>query len=264
VLLRHPEDRNNIVTDKVVIVTGGSRGIGAEVAKLSGAAGYTVIVNYVGNEKAANQIVSEIEATGGKAFVVQGDVQFENNVFKIFEFAKSKGEIAGLVNNAGVVDKAARLDEMTLDRFNRMFAINITGAFLCAREAVKVMSRRYGGNGGCIVNITSAAAKLGAAGQYVDYAAAKGAIDTMTVGLAREVAEENIRVNAVRPGIIDTDIHASGGEPDRAQELKHVVPMKRPGQAIEVAKAVMWLLSDDSSYSTGAIIDVSGGRSVLP
>lgn len=252
------------VLDKVIIVTGGSRGIGAEAAKLIGAAGHTVIVNYVGNEAAANKVVSEIEANGGKAFAVQGDVQFEDDVHRIFDVAKSKGQIIGLVNNAGVVDKAARLDEMSLDRFNRMFAINITGAFLCAREAVKAMSPRHGGKGGSIVNITSAAAKLGAGGQYVDYASAKGAIDTMTVGLAREVAEENIRVNGVRPGIIDTDIHASGGEPDRAQELKHVVPMKRPGQAVEVAKAIMWLLSDDSSYSTGAIIDVSGGRSVLP
>lgn len=252
------------MSDKVVIVTGGSRGIGAEAAKLAGAEGYTVIVNYVGNEAAANQIVSDIEAASGKAFSIQGDVQFEDDVLKIFDFAKSKGDVFGLVNNAGVVDKAARLDEMSLERFNRMFAINITGAFLCAREAVKAMSTRHGGKGGSIVNITSAAAKLGAGGQYVDYASAKGAIDTMTVGLAREVAEENIRVNGVRPGIIDTDIHASGGEPDRAQELKHVVPMKRPGQAVEVAKAIMWLLSDDSSYSTGAIIDVSGGRSVLP
>lgn len=250
--------------DKVVIVTGSSRGIGAEASKLAGAAGYTTIVNYVGNEAAANQIVSEIEAGGGKAFAVQGDIQHEEDVLKIFDLARSKGVIFGLVNNAGVVDKAARLDEMSLDRLNRMFAINLTGAFLCAREAVKAMSTRYGGEGGSIVNITSAAAKLGAGGQYLDYAAAKGAIDTMTVGLAREVAEENIRVNGVRPGIIDTDIHASGGQPDRAEELKHIVPMKRPGKAIEVAKAVMWLLSDDSSYSTGAIIDVSGGRSVLP
>lgn len=252
------------MSDKVVIVTGGSRGIGAEAAKLAGAAGYVAIVNYVGNEAAANQVVSEIEAAGGKAFAVQGDVQFEDDVLKIFGIAKSKGDVYGLVNNAGVVDKAARLDEMSLDRLNRMFAINLTGAFLCAREAVKAMSTRHGGKGGSIVNITSAAAKLGAGGQYLDYASAKGAIDTMTVGLAREVAEENVRVNGVRPGIIDTDIHASGGEPDRAQELKHVVPMKRPGQAIEVARAIMWLLSDDSSYSTGAIIDVSGGRSVLP
>lgn len=252
------------MSDKVVIVTGGSRGIGAETAKLIGAAGHTAIVNYVANENAANKIVSEIEAVGGKAFAVQADVQFEDDVLKIFDFAKSKGEIIGLVNNAGVVDKAARLDEMSLDRFNRMFAINLTGAFLCAREAVKAMSTRHGGKGGSIVNITSAAAKLGAAGQYVDYAAAKGAIDVMTVGLAREVAEENIRVNGVRPGIIDTDMHASGGQPDRAQELKHIVPMKRPGEAIEIARAIMWLLSDASSYSTGAIIDVSGGRSVLP
>lgn len=251
-------------SDKVIIVTGGSRGIGAETAKLIAADGYTVIVNYVRNDAEAARVVSDIEAKGGKAFAAKGDVQFEDDVLAIFDVAKSQGQIVGLVNNAGVVDKAARLDEMSLERMNRMFAINLTGAFLCAREAVKAMSTRHGGLGGSIVNLTSAAAKLGAGGQYLDYAATKGAIDTMTIGLARELAEENIRVNGVRPGIIDTDIHASGGQPDRAQALQNTIPMKRPGTAREVAKAIMWLLSDDSSYSTGAIIDVSGGRSILP
>ena len=252
------------MSDKVVIVTGGSRGIGAEVCKLAGAQGYHVLVNYVSNQNAADDVVSEITQDGGKAFAIQGDVQHEADVLKMFDAAKAQGKIVGLINNAGVVDTTARLDEMSMDRLNRMFAINLTGAFVCAREAVKAMSSRHGGSGGSIVNITSAAAKLGAGSQYLDYASAKGAIDTMTIGLAREVAEEGIRVNAVRPGIIDTDIHASGGLPDRAQELKHLIPMKRPGTALEVAKAVMWLLSDDASYSTGAIIDVSGGRSVLP
>lgn len=252
------------MSDKVVIVTGGSRGIGAEACKLAAAQGNFVIVNYVGNEQAANQVVSDIEDTGGKAFAVQGDVQFEADVLRIFEVAKTKGTIVALINNAGVVDKAARLDEMSVERITRMFAINLTGAFLCAREAVKAMSTRHGGQGGSIVNIVSASSKLGAGGQYIDYASAKGAIDTMTIGLAREVAEEGIRVNAVRPGIIDTEIHASGGQPGRAEDLKSIVPMKRAGLAIEVAKAVLWLMSEDASYSTGAIIDVSGGRSVQP
>lgn len=252
------------MSDKVAIVTGGSRGIGAEAAKLAGAQGYTVIVNFVSNQSAADKVVGEITGAGGKAYALQGDMQHEDDVLALFEFAKSKGTIKALVNNAGVVDHAARLDEMSLERLNRIFAINLTGAFLCAREAVRAMSTKHGGSGGSIVNLSSAAAKLGAGTQYIDYASAKGAIDTMTVGLAREVAEEGIRVNAVRPGVIDTDIHASGGQPDRAQELASIIPMKRPGDAIEVAKAIIWLMSDDASYSTGTIIDVSGGRSIVP
>jgi NAD(P)-dependent dehydrogenase (short-subunit alcohol dehydrogenase family) len=252
------------MTDNVVIVTGGSRGIGAEAAKLAGAQGYTVIIKFVSNQTAADGVVTSVKENGGSAFSLQGDIQHEDDVLALFEFAKSKGTIKALINNAGVVDYPARLDEMSVERLNRMFAINLTGAFLCAREAVKAMSTKHGGSGGSIVNLSSAAAKLGAGGQYVDYASTKGAIDTMTIGLAREVAEEGIRVNAVRPGIIDTDIHASGGQPDRAQELTSIIPMKRPGDAIEVAKAIIWLMSDDASYSTGTIIDVSGGRSIVP
>ncbi|MEO9457783.1 MAG: SDR family oxidoreductase [Lentilitoribacter sp.] len=252
------------MTDNVVIVTGGSRGIGAEAAKLAGAQGYTVIINFVSNQTAADGVVTSVKENGSKAFSLQGDIQHEDDVLALFEFAKSKGTIKALINNAGVVDYPARLDEMSVERLQRMFAINLTGAFLCAREAVKAMSTKHGGHGGSIVNLSSAAAKLGAGGQYVDYASTKGAIDTMTIGLAREVAEEGIRVNAVRPGIIDTDIHASGGQPDRAQELTSIIPMKRPGDAIEVAKAIIWLMSDDASYSTGTIIDVSGGRSIVP
>lgn len=252
------------MTDKVVIITGGSRGIGAEAAKLAGAQGYAVVINFVANQSAADAVVTSIKEKGGNAYSLQGDIQHEQDVLALFEFARSKGTIKALINNAGVVDYAARLDEMSVERLNRMFAINLTGAFLSAREAVKAMSTKHGGHGGSIVNLSSAAAKLGAGGQYVDYASAKGAIDTMTIGLAREVAEEGIRVNAVRPGIIDTDIHASGGQPDRAQELTSIIPMKRPGDAIEVAKAILWLMSDDASYSTGTIIDVSGGRSVVP
>lgn len=252
------------MSDQVVIVTGGSRGIGAEAAKLAGAKGYSVIVNYVSNQQAADEVVDLIEQAGGKAYSVQGDVQYEADVLRIFDAAKSKGTLKALVNNAGVVDQTARLDEMSLERLERMFDINLKGAFLCAREAVKTMSTRHGGQGGSIVNLTSAAAKLGAGGQYLDYAAAKGAIDTMTIGLAREVAEEGIRVTAVRPGIIDTDIHASGGLPNRAQELTSIIPVKRPGTALEVAKAIIWLMSDDASYSTGTIVDVSGGRSIMP
>lgn len=252
------------MTDNVVIVTGGSRGIGAEAAKLAGAQGYTVIINFVSNQSAADGVVTSIKEKGGNAYSLQGDIQHEDDVLALFEFAKTKGTIKALINNAGVVDYPARLDEMSVARLNRMFAINLTGAFLCAREAVKAMSTKHGGHGGTIVNLSSAAAKLGAGGQYVDYASTKGAIDTMTIGLAREVAEEGIRVNAVRPGIIDTDIHASGGQPDRAHELTSIIPMKRPGDAIEVAKAIIWLMSDDASYSTGTIIDVSGGRSIVP
>ncbi len=248
----------------VLIVTGGSRGIGAAVCRLAAREGYTVLVNYVSNAKAAEALVAEIAAGGGKAEAVQGDVASEADILKIFEAADRLGPLAGLVNNAGVVDRPQRVDEMTVERLARMFSINITGSFLCAREAVKRMSTRHGGKGGAIVNLSSAAAKLGAAGQYVDYAAAKGAIDTFTVGLAKEVAAEGIRVTAVRPGIIDTDIHASGGLPDRVAQMRDQLPMKREGTAEEVAKAILWLLSNEASYSSGAILDVSGARAILP
>lgn len=251
-------------TENVVLVTGGSRGIGAAACLRAAELGHAVMVNYVSNGEAAEAVVAQVERAGGRARAVQGDVQSEADVLAMFAACDDFGRLVGLVNNAGVVDRPQRVDEMTLDRLTRMFAINLTGAFLCAREAVKRMSTRHGGKGGAIVNIGSAASKLGAANQYVDYAAAKGAIDTMTVGLAREVATEGIRVNAIRPGIIDTEIHASGGLPGRVAEITSSLPMKRPGTADEVARAVKWLLSDDSSYTTGAILDVSGGRAILP
>ncbi len=252
------------MTETVVLVTGGSRGIGAAVCRKVAALGHTVIVNFTLNAEAAARLVDEIEAAGGKAVAVQGDVQNETDVLKLFAAADDLGTLVGLVNNAGVVDHPERVDEMSVNRLTRMFSINVIGAFLCAREAVRRMSTKHGGKGGAIVNLGSAASKLGSPNQYVDYAASKGAIDTMTVGLALEVAEEGIRVNGVRPGIIDTEIHASGGNPDRVAQIQSKLPMKRAGTADEVADAVLWLLSDQSSYTTGAILDVSGGRAILP
>ncbi len=248
----------------VLIVTGGSRGIGAAVCRLAAAAGYAVVVNYVNDVSAADQVVAAIEAEGGRATAVRGDVSREADVLGLFAQSDRLGALAGLVNNAGVVDRPARVDEIGFDRMRRMFDVNVLGSFLCAREAVKRLSTRHGGQGGTIVNLSSASAKIGAPGQYVDYAAAKGAIDSFTVGLAREVATEGVRVNAVRPGIIDTEIHASGGLPDRVAAIRDQLPMKREGTAEEVAHAVLWLLSDQASYVTGAILDVSGGRSVVP
>lgn len=246
---------------KVLLVTGGSRGIGASVCRLGAAAGYKVAVNYAANVEAAETVVAEIRAAGGDAVSLQGDVGSEADVLAMFDLLDHTfGPLDALVNNAGVVDHKARLDEMSLARIERMVRINTIGSLLCAREAVKRMSTRHGGKGGAIVNLSSMAAVIGGAGEYVDYAAAKGAIDSFTVGLAREVATEGIRVNAVRPGIIDTEIHASGGQPDRAQTMSAMVPVKRAGTADEVAQAVLWLLSDASSYSTGTIVTVSGGR----
>jgi NAD(P)-dependent dehydrogenase (short-subunit alcohol dehydrogenase family) len=252
------------MSDSVVIVTGGSRGIGASVCRKLVALGHTILVNYAGNKAAAEAVVSGIVNDGGKAISIQADVGNEADILALFHAADEEGQLVGLVNNAGVVDISQRVDEMTYDRLARMFSINLIGSFICAREAVKRMSTKHGGRGGTIVNIGSAGSKLGSPGQYVDYAASKGAIDTMTVGLALEVAEENIRVNAVRPGIIDTEIHASGGAPDRVAQLQSKLPMKRAGTADEVADAVLWLMSDQSSYTTGAILDVSGGRAILP
>jgi len=252
------------MSEKVVIVTGGSRGIGASVSRKLGQLGYTVVVNYASNSQAADDVVSRIAAEGGKAVAVQADVALEADILKLFEEADKLGTLVGLVNNAGVVDMSQRVDEMSVERLNRIFTINVIGSFLCAREAVKRMSTKHGGAGGNIVNLASAGSKLGSPAQYVDYAASKGAIDTMTVGLALEVANENIRVNAVRPGIIDTELHASGGLPDRVAQLQSKLPMKRAGTADEVADAIIWLMSDQSSYTTGAILDVSGGRSILP
>ena len=244
-----------------LLITGGSRGIGAATALLAAQRGYAVAVNYTANSLAADEIVRQIRALGGNAMAVQADVGIEAQVMAMFQKIDAKlGRLTALVNNAGVVDVAARVDEMSVVRLKRMFDINVVGSFVCAREAVKRMSTRHGGSGGVIVNVSSAAARLGGSGQYVDYAASKGAIDSFTVGLAREVAAEGIRVNAVRPGIIDTDIHASGGQPDRAQRLAPQVPMQRPGTAQEIANAIVWLLSDAASYTTGAILDVGGGR----
>mgnify|MGYP000906228063 FL=1 len=247
--------------DKVLLITGASRGIGAATARHAAQAGWAVAVNYTAHSLAADEVVRSIRAAGGTAITVQADVADESQVLRMFERIDAKfGRLTGLVNNAGVVDFSARLDEMDMDRWRRMFDINVLGSLLCAREAVRRMSPRHGGAGGAIVNVSSAASRLGSPGQYVDYAAAKGAIDAFTIGLAKEVAAEGIRVNAVRPGLIETDIHASGGLPDRVRDLQHLVPMQRGGTAAEVAEAIVWLLSPAASYTTMSLLDVSGGR----
>src|SRR6201996_2442668 len=249
------------MTDKVVVITGGSRGIGRATAIAAAARGFRVVVGYASNKAAADEVVAAIEGKNGKAIAVQCDVAHEKDILKLFEAADTFGTLGALVNNAGIVGKSGvRVDEMSAERIQEMMAINVTGPILCAREAVKRMSTRHGGKGGVIVNISSVAAKLGSANTYVDYAASKGAIDSFTVGLAQEVAGEGIRVAGIRPGLIDTDIHASGGEPDRAHRLAHMVPMKRVGQADEISNAVVWLMSDEASYVTGATLDVSGAR----
>ena len=249
------------ILSKVLIVTGGSRGIGAATALLAAGQGYAVAVNYAANSLAADEVVRQIRAGGGTAITVQADVSVEADVLAMFKKVDAKlGRLTALVNNAGVVDQVSRVDAMSIERLQRMFAINVFGSFMCAREAIKRMSTRYQGAGGNIVNVSSAAARIGSPGQYVDYASAKGAIDTFTMGLAKEVALEGIRVNAVRPGIIETDIHASGGLPNRARDVAPQVPMQRAGTAVEVAEAIMWLLSENSSYTTGSVIDVAGGR----
>jgi NAD(P)-dependent dehydrogenase (short-subunit alcohol dehydrogenase family) len=247
--------------DGTVLVTGGSRGIGAATALLAAQRGWTVAVNYTRDARAAEALVQRIRASGGQALAIQVDVAEPEQVTALFErIDRELPPLVGLVNNAGVVDQPARVDQMDAARLQRMFAINVFGSFHCAREAVRRMSTKYGGRGGAIVNLSSVAARLGAPGQYVDYAAAKGAIDTFTIGLAQEVAQEGIRVNAVRPGFIHTDIHASGGEPNRVDRVKAFVPMKRGGTADEVARAILWLLSDDASFTTGSFVDVTGGR----
>jgi len=246
---------------RVLLVTGGSRGIGASVCRLAGAAGWQVAVNYVTNLQAAEAVVAEIRAVGGSAIPVQGDVGTELGLASIFSAIDGTfGRLDGLVNNAGIVATAQRVDEMSSERLERMFAVNVMGSIRCAQEAVRRMSTRHGGTGGAIVNLSSVAALLGAAGQYVDYAASKGAIESFTIGLAREVAAEDVRVNLVRPGIIDTEIHASGGLPDRARDMASLIPMQRPGTADEVAQSILYLLSAAASYVTGAAINVSGGR----
>jgi NAD(P)-dependent dehydrogenase (short-subunit alcohol dehydrogenase family) len=246
---------------KTVLITGASRGIGAATALLAASQGYAVAVNYASNSLAAYEVVRQIRAGGGRAIAVQADVAIEAQVLAMFEKVDAEfGRLSALVNNAGVVDQTARVDEMSLARLQRMFEINVFGAFMCAREAVRRMSTRHKGEGGAIVNVSSAAARLGSPGSYVDYAAAKGAIDTFTIGLAKEVAAEGIRVNAVRPGIIETDIHASGGLPNRAADLAPQLPMQRAGTAQEVAESILWLLSEKSAYTTGALLDIAGGR----
>jgi len=247
--------------EQVLLITGGSRGIGAATALLAARRGYAVAVNYASQSLAADEVVRAIRAEGGTAIAVQADVGDEAQVMAMYEKVDAElGRLTALVNNAGVVDVQSRVDQMSVARLERMLRINIIGSFVCAREAVQRMSTRHGGAGGVIVNLSSAAARLGGPGQYVDYAASKGAIDTFTIGLAKEVADEGIRVNAVRPGLIDTDIHASGGQPGRAAELAPAVPMKRVGSAQEVAEAIVWLLSPESSYTTATVLDVTGGR----
>jgi NAD(P)-dependent dehydrogenase (short-subunit alcohol dehydrogenase family) len=249
------------VTDRVAVITGGSRGIGRATAIAAAKRGFKIVVGYASNQKAADEVVSIIERSNGKAVAVKCDVAEESEILALFEAADELGTLGALVNNGGIVGKSGvRVDEMSIERIQRVMAINVTGAILCAREAVKRMSTKHGGKGGVIVNLSSAAAKLGGANTYVDYAASKGAIDSFTIGLAQEVAGEGIRVAAIRPGLIDTEIHASGGDPERAHRLSHMVPMKRVGSAEEVANAVVWLMSEDASYVTSAILDVSGGR----
>jgi NAD(P)-dependent dehydrogenase (short-subunit alcohol dehydrogenase family) len=247
--------------EKIILITGGSRGIGAATARLAAAEGYAVCISYLRNRPAADSVVRDIEQAGGKAIAVAADVAAEADVVRLFEAVDAQlGRVTALVNNAGILERHMRVEEMDAGRLARVLAANVIGSFLCAREAVKRMSTRHGGPGGAIVNLSSAASRLGSPNEYVDYAASKGAIDTFTIGLAKEVAAEGIRVNAVRPGVIYTDIHADGGEPGRVDRVKSAVPMLRGGQPEEVAKAILWLLSDAASYSTGAILDVTGGR----
>ena len=246
---------------KTILITGGSRGIGRETARLCGALGWSVAVNYVSNEAAAAETVALVEAAGGKAIAIAGDVANEQDVIDMFaETAKAFGPITGVVNNAGIVGHKSSVADLTVERMRRIFDTNVLGAYLVAREAARVMPLSKGGQGGSIVNMSSRAAPLGSAHEYVDYAGSKGAVDTLTTGLSTELAADGVRVNAIRPGLIETDIHASGGQPDRAARVGAMTPMGRAGTAAEVAEGVMWLLSDASSYVTGTFLDISGGR----
>lgn len=245
---------------KVMIVTGGSRGIGAATARLAAARGYQVAVNYVSNREAADQVVNDITAAGGRALAVQADMAVEADIVALFETVdRELGPVDVLVNNAGVIDQISRVEEMGFERVDRMMRINVTGPFICAREAIKRMSTRHGGKGGAIINISSAAAHRGGSGEYVDYAASKGAIDTFTEGLAKELAGEGIRVNGVRPGVVNTGIHASGGNPDKPEKSSQSIPMGRAGNADEIANGILWLASDEASFTTGARLDIDGG-----
>lgn len=247
--------------DKVMVITGGSRGIGAATAKLAALHGYAVCVTYLKNRDAANAVIDEIKANGGHAIAVAANVSLESDVVNLFETVDNQlGTVTALVNNAGILEKQIRVENVDAARLSRILAANVIGPFLCAREAVRRMSHKHGGRGGAIVNVSSAASRLGSAGEYVDYAASKGAIDTLTIGLSREVAEEGIRVNAVRPAFIYTDMHASGGEPGRVDRLKASLPMRRGGHPEEVANAIIWLLSDEASYTTGTFIELAGGK----
>jgi len=249
------------VIDKVAVITGGSRGIGRATALAAAARGFRIVVGYASNKAAADEVVAAIEAKNGKAIAAKCDVGEERDILKFFEAADKLGTLGALVNNGGIVGRSGvRVDEMSAERIRRVLAVNVTGSILCAREAVKRMSTRHGGKGGVIINVSSIAAKLGGANTYIDYAASKGAIDTFTIGLGLEVAGEGIRVAGIRPGLVDTEIHGSGGEPDRAHRLAYTVPIKRVGQAEEIANAIVWLMSDEASYVTGAVLDVSGGR----
>jgi NAD(P)-dependent dehydrogenase (short-subunit alcohol dehydrogenase family) len=247
--------------NKIMIVTGGSRGIGAVTALLAAQRGYAVCVNYLHNRMAAEEIVRNIEQIGRHAIAVAADVAVEQDVVRLFETVDRKlGRVTALVNNAGILEKQTRLEAIDATRLQRIFATNVTGTFICSREAVRRMSTKHGGEGGGIVNVSSRASQIGSPGEYIDYAASKGAVDSLTIGLAKEVAEEGIRVNAVRPGFIYTGMHASGGEPNRVDRVKAFAPMKRGGKPEEVASAILWLLSEEASYTTGAFIEVSGGR----
>ena len=245
---------------KIIVITGGSRGIGAATARLAAAGGYAVCVNYRSNRAAAEVVVNEIRSAGENAIAVAADVAIEAEVCHLFEEVDARlGPLTALVNNAGILETQMRVEEMDGARLNRIFMTNIGGSFLCAREAVKRMSTMHGGSGGAIVNVSSAASRLGSAGEYVDYAASKGAVDTLTIGLSKELAAEGIRVNAVRPAFIYTDIHAAGGEPGRVNRIKASIPMQRGGNPEEVAHAILWLLSDEASYVTGTFVDLAGG-----